>query len=275
MDMDDAEEAGVEPTILEEPSLRATKSCVVHDPVGDDSEMFSSGCSSNMTNAECDADPVPTARTYANDLKLRLARLRTLTSTTACSYKARHLPSSHSEVLNYINSTRPVQLGNHGNSNRQDIVRFCMNIDNMGTHELQLDLDSLINHTFLGNLPQLSSEEYCSLVAPISLEELTLAMRHLHRGSAPGSDGFTIEFYNAFWDVIGPALWEVLNVFTSRHTLPLLFKNSRIILLPKMQEILKDPRNWHPITLLGTDYKMLTIVLTLRLERVMPSPFKS
>ncbi|KAH7967611.1 hypothetical protein HPB52_000667 [Rhipicephalus sanguineus] len=36
-------------------------------------------------------------KTYANDLKLRLARLRTLTSTTASSYQARHLPSSHPE----------------------------------------------------------------------------------------------------------------------------------------------------------------------------------
>ncbi|KAH8030552.1 hypothetical protein HPB51_008672 [Rhipicephalus microplus] len=58
-DMDNAEEAGVEPTVLEEPSERATKSCAVHDPVGDDSVMYSSGCSSNMTNTECDTDPIP------------------------------------------------------------------------------------------------------------------------------------------------------------------------------------------------------------------------
>lgn len=97
-----------------------------------------------------------------------------------------------------------------------------------------------------------------------------MVMRHLHRGSAPGSDGLNVEFYNAFWDVIGPTLCEVLNVFTSRQTLPPSFKSGRIILLLKTQEHLENPRNWRPIILLGTDYKMLTTVLTLCLQGAMP-----
>ncbi|KAH7969207.1 hypothetical protein HPB52_015905 [Rhipicephalus sanguineus] len=62
-------------------------------------------------------------KTYANDLKLRLARLRTLTSTTASSYQARHLPSSHPEVLNYVNSTRVGRMEDRGNLSKQDIPR--------------------------------------------------------------------------------------------------------------------------------------------------------
>ncbi|KAH8009162.1 hypothetical protein HPB51_010952 [Rhipicephalus microplus] len=174
---------------------------------------------------------------------------------SASSYQARCLPSSHSKVLH---PTR--QMENRGNFSRQDIVMLCVHLENMDTLELQLS-----------NLPQLSDEVYCSLVAPITVDELTTAMRHLHRGSALGSDGLTVEFYNAFWDVIGPILCEVLNLFTSRHTLPPSFKNDMIILLPKTQEHPEDPRNWHPITLLETDYKILTTVLTMRLQGVMPS----
>ncbi|KAH7961151.1 hypothetical protein HPB52_004330 [Rhipicephalus sanguineus] len=62
-------------------------------------------------------------KTYANDLKLRLARLRTLTSTTASSYQARHLPSSHPEVLNYVNSIRVGRMEDRGNLSKQDIAR--------------------------------------------------------------------------------------------------------------------------------------------------------
>ncbi|KAL1426728.1 hypothetical protein MTO96_018043 [Rhipicephalus appendiculatus] len=57
MDVDDAEgEAIVEP--LEEASTGAATSCAAQD----DPEMFSSGCSPDMTNSECDADSVPTVR---------------------------------------------------------------------------------------------------------------------------------------------------------------------------------------------------------------------
>lgn len=93
-------------------------------------------------------------RTYANDLKVRLARLRT----TASSYQGRYLPSSHPEVLNYINSTRLCQMENRGNLSRQDITRYCAHFENMRTHELQLDLESLLHHPFLGDLLQLSPE---------------------------------------------------------------------------------------------------------------------
>ncbi|KAH7940273.1 hypothetical protein HPB52_022593 [Rhipicephalus sanguineus] len=98
-------------------------------------------------------------KTYANDLKVRLARLRTLTSTTASSYQARHLPSSHPEVLNYVNSIRVGRIEDRGNLSKQDIARFCAHFESMGMSELRLDLDSLCSHPFLSNLPQLSPEE--------------------------------------------------------------------------------------------------------------------
>ncbi|KAH6929622.1 hypothetical protein HPB50_003327 [Hyalomma asiaticum] len=50
-------------------------------------------------------------KSYVNDLKQRLARQRALRSTTASSYQARYLPSSHPEVLNYLD-TSPLEIRN-------------------------------------------------------------------------------------------------------------------------------------------------------------------
>lgn len=120
---------------------------------------------SNLVRAKLQRIPIvergePTSllmRTYVNDLKLRLARLRTPTSTTASAYQARYLRSSLPEVLNYINSTRLGQMENRNSLSRQEITAFCEHFENKGMHELQCDLESVLNHPFLGNLPQLSS----------------------------------------------------------------------------------------------------------------------
>lgn len=131
-------------------------------------------------------------KTYLNDLKMRLSRLRNLTS-SATSFQARHLPSSHPEVLNYVSSRRLNQTRNKDFS-KQDTLRFYAHFERLSTHELELKLDSVLEHPFLVNLPQLSPEEYCYLFTPITLEELSRALKHLNKGLAPGCDGLTAEF---------------------------------------------------------------------------------
>ncbi|CAL5220134.1 g2091 [Coccomyxa viridis] len=44
----------------------------------------------------------------------------------------------------------------------------------------------------------------------ISLEDLTQALSSLPRGKAPGFDGLPYEFYQRFWEQLGPELTAVL-----------------------------------------------------------------
>ena len=99
------------------------------------------------------------------------------------------------------------------------------------------------------------------------LEELTQAFAGMDSGSAPGIDGLPAEFYVEFWDLLGP---ELMHVFKS-YLLPgeLLQSLRRVVmsLLPKAGD-LQQMRNWRPVSLLCTDYRILSKALANRLKKV-------
>ena len=57
-----------------------------------------------------------------------------------------------------------------------------------------MDDCSLFNQEF----PQLKSQEKAACEAPITIEELGLALKQLPNNKSPGSDGFTSELYKFF-----------------------------------------------------------------------------
>ena len=104
----------------------------------------------------------------------------------------------------------------------------------------------------------------------ISAGELLFALKGLQTGKALGSDGLLMEFYLAFWDDLRESLALVLN---ERFCLGILADSQRESLLRLIHK--KDdkrlPANWRPISLLNTDYKLASKVITERLKSVMAS----
>ena len=75
---------------------------------------------------------------------------------------------------------------------------------------------------------------------------------------SPGSDGLPIEFYKCFWNHIKGYLINSFKALLINKELGISQKQGIISLIPKKD---KDPtklKNWRPITLLNTDYKILT-----------------
>ena len=101
-------------------------------------------------------------------------------------------------------------------------------------------------------------------------DELFSALKGLQTGKTPGSDGLPTEFYLVFWDDLGDFLVLVLN---ERYRLGVLTYSQRQSLLRLLYK--KDdkrlPKNWRPISLLNTDYKLASKVITERLKPVMSS----
>ena len=60
----------------------------------------------------------------------------------------------------------------------------------------------------------------------LSLPELDLALRGMHNGKSPGSDGLPKEFYVTFWDLLGP---DLLEVFQRAYHLQIFFTPRRDI----------------------------------------------
>ncbi|CAM5154726.1 unnamed protein product [Natator depressus] len=85
---------------------------------------------------------------------------------------------------------------------------------------------------------------------------------------SPGMDGLTVEFYRAFWDILGPDLVTVWAESLQGGVLPLSCRRAVLALLPKKGD-LRDLRNWRPVSLLSTDYKIVAKAISLRLGSVM------
>ncbi|CAM2096369.1 unnamed protein product [Caretta caretta] len=83
-----------------------------------------------------------------------------------------------------------------------------------------------------------------------------------------GMDGLTIEFYRVFWDVLGPDLVTVWAESLQSRVLPLSCRQAVLALFPKKGDH-RDLRNWRPVLLLSTDYKIVEKVISLRLGSVL------
>ena len=116
----------------------------------------------------------------------------------------------------------------------------------------------------------LTDSERASCEGLFTKDELFSALQGHQTGKSPGSDGLPTEFYLAFWDNLGDVLVLVLN---KRHRLGVLTDSQRESLLRLLYK--KDdkrlPKNWRPISLLNTDYKLASKVITERLKSVMSS----
>jgi len=75
---------------------------------------------------------------------------------------------------------------------------------------------------------------------------------------SPGSDGLPIEFYKKFWVHIKEYLLDSYAEIWETGELSLTQRQGVITLIPKKGKNTKKLQNWRPITLLNTDYKILT-----------------
>ncbi|GJY52247.1 RNA-directed DNA polymerase, eukaryota [Tanacetum coccineum] len=84
---------------------------------------------------------------------------------------------------------------------------------------------------------------------------------------SPGPDGFTFEFYRKYWSLIDHDVVAAVTSFFSTVSFPPGCNSSFITLIPKSQEA-KMVKEFHPISLIGSMYKIITKVLANRLSLV-------
>jgi exonuclease III len=126
-----------------------------------------------------------------------------------------------------------------------------------------------IRDDIFSTIPILDPEKREKCDTPITLDELTTALKTSNPDKSPGLDGLTYELYKKFWNELGPLLLRVTNSSMHEGRLPNSMQNGIITLIPKNGDhtLLS---NWRPITLLNTDYKLITKCLAGRIISVLP-----
>ncbi|XP_023193817.1 tyrosine-protein kinase SYK isoform X1 [Xiphophorus maculatus] len=132
--------------------------------------------------------------------------------------------------------------------------------------EYSEDEDSF--NDFCSDLPRVSVDFAKELGEPMTLEEIHAALQSMEGGKAPGIDGLPSEFYRAFWSDLCVDLLEVFEESFAEGFLPQSCRRAVLTLLPKKGD-LQEIKNWRPVSLLCTDYKLLSKVLANRLKKVM------
>lgn len=117
------------------------------------------------------------------------------------------------------------------------------------------------------NLLQLDNPIKAQLDQPYSLLELTSALESLNKGKATGSDGLTPEFYLAFWFEIKFIFKEMVEKSLAKGILPRTVRTSIGSLLFKGGES-TNLSNWRPISLMNTDYKIISKCIARRISDV-------
>ena len=120
------------------------------------------------------------------------------------------------------------------------------------------------------SLPRLSDEERDNMEGVLTYEECKKVLETFQNDKSPGEDGFTVEFYKFFFDLLGHDLIASFNEAYEANELTISQRRGVITLIPKEDGSLLDLSNWRPITLLNVDCKIATKAIAKRLEASLP-----
>jgi hypothetical protein len=120
------------------------------------------------------------------------------------------------------------------------------------------------------NFKTVSEEDNRSIIAPFSLREIEVVVKESDGNKSPGPDGFNFAFFKQFWYLMKNEVRIFFDQFHGNDVFPKCLLAYFVTLIPKVKVSL-SLKEFRPISLLGSWYKILSKVLAGRLAKVMNS----
>ena len=131
-----------------------------------------------------------------------------------------------------------------------------------------------LSSSFLDDLkefPTLNEDLRNICEGKIEYNECFNVLQTFQKNKTPGNDGLTIEFYVAFWSLIGRPLVDCINYSYEFGELSNSQKQAIINLIEKKGKDKRLIKNWRTISLINVDAKIISKILAKRLEKVLPN----
>jgi hypothetical protein len=116
--------------------------------------------------------------------------------------------------------------------------------------------------------PRVSTEDNASLEAPVTKEEVRVALLQMHPDKSPGPDGFNPAFYQNFWELCGDEVFTAVKDWLGRGYFPTNLNETNICLIPKCDNP-STMKDFRPISLCNFLYKVVSKLLANRLKVVL------
>ena len=131
------------------------------------------------------------------------------------------------------------------------------------------DVDINMQNHFLQYATKLTDQQRDLLETPVTHAHIQEALQSMDTDSAPGPDGLTYKWYRQFWTKLSPFFLKMIDEMLDIEMLEDSQNLSYISLM------LKDPdnphlvKNYRPLALNNTDYKIITKTIAIKTSRIM------
>ena len=119
------------------------------------------------------------------------------------------------------------------------------------------------------NIPKLNGDEASNLEGMLTLKEAGQTLKNMKNNKSPGTSGFSADFFKAFWKQLGTFVVRAINFGLLQGELSITQQRGLIVCIPKENKCRNYLKNWRPITLLNTVYKIASGSIANRIKRVL------
>ena len=123
--------------------------------------------------------------------------------------------------------------------------------------------------------PKLSPGDSLSMEGPITKNELWEILKKGKNGSSPGFTGITFPFLKKFWSPLGHFIEKAAADIFDKGIFPLNLRIGLISLIPKDEKDKSFLKNWRPLCVLDVCYKLISGVITSRINSHLPKLISS
>ena len=162
---------------------------------------------------------------------------------------------------NGVELTKPTEI-------RKEVFEFYKKLYSSNEANINnVDLNELLND----DTKKLSDLEASSIEGSITFKEAGASLQKIQNCKSPGSSGYTAEFFKFFWKDLGHIIVQAINFGFFKGELSTTQREGIITCIPKGNKSKKFIKNWRPISLLNTVYKIASGCIASRIKEVLPS----